>query len=399
TFLLALVFFTGASVLCGVATSLGQLVFFRVLQGVGGGMLAPVGTAMLFRAFPPERRARASSVLLIPTVMAPALGPLIGGLLVDQLSWRWVFYVNLPIGIAAFIFGLIFLVEHREPDTGRFDLPGFILAGAGLALVLYAVSQGPPLGWGSPAVLVTGTMGVAALVALVHIELRKRQPMLDLRLLSDRLFRSTNAVSIFGYAGFIGFLFAIPLFLQEVRGISALNSGLTTFPEALGVLVSSRLVVRLYPKIGPRRLMAGGLASVGVVMALLTQVGLGTNLWLVRLAMFVMGAGMAYLFLPLQAACFARITPAATGRASAIFNTQRQMAAAVGVAALATVLAATLPAHRSVASLVASPAGVRSFRLAFLAAAVISFLGAAAALRIHDVDAAGTMRLGVKGPG
>ncbi|MHB1488594.1 MAG: MFS transporter, partial [Acidimicrobiales bacterium] len=295
--------------------------------------------------------------------------------------------------------GLIFLVEHREPDTGRFDLPGFILAGAGLALVLYAVSQGPPLGWGSPAVLVTGTMGVAALVALVHIELRKRQPMLDLRLLSDRLFRSTNAVSIFGYAGFIGFLFAIPLFLQEVRGISALNSGLTTFPEALGVLVSSRLVVRLYPKIGPRRLMAGGLASVGVVMALLTQVGLGTNLWLVRLAMFVMGAGMAYLFLPLQAACFARITPAATGRASAIFNTQRQMAAAVGVAALATVLAATLPAHRSVASLVASPAGVRSFRLAFLAAAVISFLGAAAALRIHDVDAAGTMRLGVKGPG
>src|SRR5271156_1211814 len=141
--LLAIAIFTGASVLCGLAGSLSELVFFRVIQGVGGGMLTPVGMAMLFRTFPPEERVRASSILTVPTAVAPALGPVVGGLLVTDLSWRWVFFVNLPIGLAAFTFGLIFLDEHRQPHPGRFDLPGFLLSGIGFALVMFGVSEGP----------------------------------------------------------------------------------------------------------------------------------------------------------------------------------------------------------------------------------------------------------------
>src|SRR6202034_65092 len=145
--LVAIAVFTLASALCGLASSLAELVAFRVLQGAGGGMLAPVGMAMLYRAFPPEERIRASGILTVPTTFAPALGPVLGGLLVTDLSWRWVFYVNLPIGIVAFTFGLIFLEEHRQPHPGRFDLPGFALSGAGFALVLFGISDAPVRGW------------------------------------------------------------------------------------------------------------------------------------------------------------------------------------------------------------------------------------------------------------
>src|SRR5919202_2494758 len=132
-FLAALVIFTVASALCGLAQSLEQLVWFRILQGVGGGMLTPVGLAMLYRTFPPEERVRASSILTVPTAFAPALGPVLGGFFVSEISWRWVFYVNVPIGVAGFLFGALFLHENRQAEAGRFDLPGFALAGAGFA--------------------------------------------------------------------------------------------------------------------------------------------------------------------------------------------------------------------------------------------------------------------------
>ncbi len=162
-FLLALVLFSAASALCGLSASLPMLVFFRVLQGAAGGAMTPVGTAILYRTFPPDQRVRVSRVLIIPTVIAPAVGPVLGGYLVDQLSWRWVFFVNVPIGLAACLFGCIFLQEHREASTGRFDLPGFLLAGAGLALIMYALSEGPTYGWASTAILGSALSGVVVL--------------------------------------------------------------------------------------------------------------------------------------------------------------------------------------------------------------------------------------------
>jgi MFS family permease len=151
--LTAIVVFTTASALCGLASSLGELVAFRILQGAGGGMLAPVGMAMLFRAFPPKERIRASAILTVPTTFAPALGPVLGGLLVTELSWRWVFYVNVPLGAAAFVFGLLFLQQQKQDRPGRFDLAGFLLSGLGLGLLMYGVSEGPNLGWRRPDVL------------------------------------------------------------------------------------------------------------------------------------------------------------------------------------------------------------------------------------------------------
>jgi EmrB/QacA subfamily drug resistance transporter len=396
TFLFAIATFTIASALCGQAHSLWELVAFRVLQGVGGGMMTPVGTAMLFRAFPPEQRAQASTVLIIPTVMAPALGPVVGGFLVTTASWRWIFYVNVPIGILAFVFGALFLREHTEHTAGPFDAAGFVLSGGGLALVLFALSQGPMHGWQSPEVVVAGTLGLAAFALLTVVELRKRAPMLALRLLADRMFRNANLASLFSYASFAGFLFVLPLFLQDLRGLSPLESGLTTFPQALGVLASSQLAGRLYPRIGPRRMMAFGLTGAALTVASFAFVDLTTSLWVIRGLMFTRGAFMAFLFIPLQAATYATITPTDTGRATAIYSTQRQVAAALGVATLATVLTTATQRHLLGVVGTTSPAAISAqlsaFHDVFIGAAALAAMGAMVALLIRDADAARTMR-------
>jgi EmrB/QacA subfamily drug resistance transporter len=388
-FLAALALFSIASALCGFAGSFSMLVLFRVLQGAAGGAMTPVGTAILYRTFPPEKRVQVSRVLIIPTIIAPATGPVLGGFLVDQFSWRWVFFVNVPFGIAACIFGLIFLYEHREPSAGHFDLAGFSLAGLGLALVMYALSEGPSYGWGSMSIIASVSTGILLLAAFVFIEVRKREPMIDLHLLKDRLFCTTNLVSLFASAGFVGLLFVVPLFLQEGRGVSALASGLTTFPEAVGVAISTQIVARLYPNVGPRRLMAFGLTGVAIAMSLLCLMGQDTSLWLMRILMFCIGAGMAYSFLPVQAAAFATITGAATGRASALYNAQRQLGSALGVAVLASVLSVVGPFSQTLTGALLPNLG--AYHVAFLASAALALMAAAIALFVHDRDAAATM--------
>jgi EmrB/QacA subfamily drug resistance transporter len=391
-FLVALTIFTLASALCGVAQSLDQLVLFRVMQGAGGGLLTPVGMAMLYRAFPPEERVGVGRILMFATILGPALGPVIGGLLIEHLSWRWCFYVNIPIGLAALAFGLLYLQDHREPDAGSFDIPGFLLAGAGFGSFMFALSEGPQRGWTAPEIVTPGTVGLVLLAIFVFVELRTARPMVQLRLLTNRLFRSTMIVSMLGSAGFIGALFLLPLFLQEARGTSALTAGLATMPEAIGVVISTQIVARIYPHVGPRRLMASGLILVAVTVAVLGFVGEDTNLWVVRILLFFVGVGMAYVFLPNQAASMATISRAQTGGASMLFSVQRQMGAAIGVALLGTVLSVMGP-FRTTADGLREP-NLAAYHTAFFVAAGLALLGAAMAMFVPDKDAEVTMRRG-----
>ena len=391
TLLAAIAVFTGASAMCGLATSLGELVVFRVIQGVGGGMLTPVGMAMLYRTFPPSERVRLAGILMLPTALAPALGPVIGGLLVTDLSWRWVFYVNLPIGVGALIFGALFVAEQRESKPGRFDLAGFVLAGVGLGALMYGVSEGPFLGWASIQVLASLAAGVTLLAVMVRVEMSVEQPMVNLRLLGDRLFRATNVLVVVTMTGFFGVLYLVPLYYQDARGLSALNSGLSTFPEAIGVFIAAQVVSRyLYPIIGPRRLMAAGLAGIAAVtVAMAAASGPLTNLWYLRVLMFALGLCIPFVMMSMQAAAFATISPASTGRASTLFNANRQLGGAVGVALLSTVLAAIGPTRQIGTHLVAHPA---AYRAAFLAAAAVALAGSVTALlTISDAEAASTM--------
>jgi len=393
TFIFALFMFTAASALCGAAWNIESLIFFRILQGVGGGMLTPVGTAMLYRAFPPVERPKASSILAMVTVLAPAAGPVLGGLLIEQLSWRWIFYVNLPIGVAGLVFSAIYLVEHTEPTAGGFDIAGFLLSGVGLATLLFGMAEGPVKGWTDPRVLGPLAVAVACFVALVKVELSKTHPMLDLRLLADRSFRTPNLVSFASFGALLGLLFLLPQFLQGPRGLSPLQSGLATFPQALGILLTARYIGgHLYPRIGPRRLVMFGMAANAVVTLAFLWVDLDTSPWAIRGLMFARGLTLGFGFIPLQAAAFARIKPESTGRASALFQAQRQAGAAVGVAILATVLLERRDALMAgKTGQAAVEALVRSFHQAFLGSVILAIGGFIAASFIRDSDAAPTM--------
>jgi len=390
TFLFALLAFTGGSLLCGTAQTIGQLIAFRVIQGVGGGMLTPVGLAMLFRAFPPAERARAATIVMIPTLAAPALGPVLGGLIVTNVSWRWIFLVNVPIGLTALWFGWRHLQEHRHPASGRFDIAGFLLSGSALALIVYTLSEGPTAGWVSPLVISCGTLGVLAAIAMTVVELRIPFPMLDLSLLRNRMFRQCNLVSLFAIASFLGVTFVMPLYLQLVRGMSPLASGLTTFPQAFGVMVSSVIAGRFYGRVGPRRLMTGGFLAAALAIALYTTLGLHTSLWLIRSLMFGRGICMGFAFVPMQAASYATIEPSQNGRASSIFSTGRQVGVSLGVAIMASVLTAHMSLSRAPLSNEVNRA-LTGVHWAFGIAVALAFAAALCAWFIRDEDAVETM--------
>jgi EmrB/QacA subfamily drug resistance transporter len=379
-FLIALAVFTLASALCGLARNLPELVAARALQGAGGGMLMPTGTSMLWRAYPPAQRARLGRLLILPILVAPAAAPIVGGLLVDHLSWRWIFGLNVPFGAIGLVFGALYLAEYREEAPGRFDVAGFLLSGAGLSLILYAISEGALLGWTAPSVVASAAAGLVSLAVFVCLELRRTFPILKVTLLRHRLFRATNVASAFSTASFLGILYLTPIFLQEARGQSAVSSGLTTFVEAIGVVVATQTLGRLYSRVGPRAMCTAGLVLLTAVIGSMTTIDAQTSLWVIRAMMFMAGAANSMVFLPLQTSMFTSIAPADTGDASAIFNACRQTSLALGVAILSTVVASV------------GGDSFAAFHTAYVAAALIALTGGAAAFAmIHDGDARATM--------
>jgi len=401
TFLFALAMFTASSALCGLAQNIDQLIVFRFLQGVGGGMLTPVGAAMLFRAFPPAERARASTILLVPTVTAPALGPVLGGWLVTAVSWRWIFYVNLPIGVLGFLFALRFLKEHREASAGRFDPWGFLLSGGGLALVLYALARGPEDGWRATNVLVTGVAGLLLFVLLVVVELRARAPMLDLRLFANRMFRNGNLAFYTAAGSLFAGVLLLTLFLQELRGRSALEAGLVALPLALGTMLIIPFVGRLYPVVGPRRLITAGMVGIAATSLLMLTVDLGTPLWWVGGILFLRGVAFGLCIIPVQAATYATTQPKDMGRATSLFSTGRQVGTSLAIGVLITVLSSRTQTHVAAAvhaagattrAVAVQHGALLGFHDAFAASALLALLGVAVALLIHDADAVATLR-------
>ncbi|AOH52971.1 MFS transporter [Peribacillus muralis] len=339
-FLMALGVFTVASLLCGFANDLQTLNLFRVLQGAGGGILTPVGMALLFRTFSPKERPKVSRSLVLPIAFAPAIGPIVGGFFAEQLSWRWSFYINVPFGILVLLFGLLFLKEHKEPSAGRLDLPGFLLSAAGFSMLMYALNVGPTKGWVSPVVLYTGIAGAVLVCLFILHELRVDKPMLDLRLLSDRLFRTLGIISLFSMAGLLGMLFVFPLMYQSSLHASALESGLTTFPEALGLMVSSRLMPWTTKKMGIHQVIRIGLLGTIVIFTLISLVGPTANPWFLRALLFSIGICLGHTVVAVQFSTFTNINSASMGRATTLFNVQNRIGSAIGVAILASIIGA-----------------------------------------------------------
>jgi EmrB/QacA subfamily drug resistance transporter len=382
-YLVTVALFTIASVLCAASGSLAQLVATRVVQGFGGGLMMPVGMTMLYRAYPPDRRVHVARTITAVTVIAPATAPVIGGVLITALSWHWIFLINAPFGLFAFVFGLLFLPRAEAVYRHPFDAAGFVFAGAGLAGLMYGVSEGAASGWAAPAAWAPVIAGIVLLTLFTRRSLRAGNPLLRLRLLQDRLFRRCCLSIGCSTSAFFGSLVFVTLYLQEGRGVSALTSGLTTFPEAVAIGLSAQVVSRLYPRAGPRRLMAAGFGGLAVVNGLLMLAGAQTSLWLVRALIFALGIAVSYVMLPTQAAAYARMPAADTGHASAIFAALQRAASAFAVALLTAVLA--LGSDHQVR------APVHAFHAVFAVTAGMGLLGVICALGIHDSDAASTM--------
>ncbi len=371
-FLGALAAFTAASAVCGLAPDLTTLVVARAAQGLAGGLLTPVGMTLLFRAFPPEERVKLSKVLIVPTALMPALGPPLGGFLTEHLSWHWLFFVNVPVGTAAVLLGVMGLREHVEGTPGPFDRVGFLLATPALGLLTYALGFGPSQGWTRPPVAVSAVLGALLLTAAIIHQLRVREPLLRLRLLGDRVYGSASVLALVSAAGLMGVLFVFPLLYQAALGASALDAGLSVFPEALGLMLASQAVDRLLPRLGPRRLAAPALLLASGVFAALAAPGVAENGWAVRGLMFAVGLVLGTAVLTIQIAGFETVAPADMGQAMGLFQITRTLGGALGIAACAALIGG-----HGVAFTDPAP-----YRLAVLATAAFVATGAGLALRL-----------------
>jgi EmrB/QacA subfamily drug resistance transporter len=409
-FMAAMLIFTICSALCGQAHSLAELVTFRFLQGVGGGMMTPVGTAMLSREFPGVERAKASAIISVPVIFAPLMGPVLGGYLVQFQSWRWIFYINLPIGLVGLVMAWRLLREHREPEAQQgFDLIGLILGGVGSAALLYAFAEAANDGWGSSRVILFGVIGAAAMAIFVVTELTVRHPILDLRLFKLSLFSNGNAMLAWSFASVSGVIFLLPLFLQEQQGLSPLHSGLIQAPGAIGTALILPLASRLYVRIGPRRMLLVGFFFSAIILAGFLFIDISTPGWYFVILMALRGAPFSFAMVASQTIIYGPLPSEKQGRASSIYNTGRQLAASFGVAIVATVLisrtgsylhAALARAHLTQPTpAMLNHAAVLGYHDAYLVCLIFMLVPVVLAWFVNDAKAAETMERRVAATG
>jgi EmrB/QacA subfamily drug resistance transporter len=385
TFIAALAAFTLGSLLCALSGSIQELIAFRVLQGMGGGMMMPIGMAMVFRAFAPSERAQAGALVSIPTAIAPAAGPVLGGYLVEYQSWHWIFLINIPIGILAVVFAALVLREERQPQPGRLDVPGFVLSAAGLAVLMYALAEGGTRGLDDPRVIAMALAGIALLAVFAFVELRTEKPLLDLRLFRDPLFRAVSILWIPGQAAFVGALFLVPLLLQLEMGFTPLESGLATFPQAVGIAAVAPIMGRVYAHVGPRRLVIAGMTGLFLTTLLFLRVELSTGEWTIRLIMLLRGMSFGLVMIPASTAAYVTIRPRDTGRATAIGSAIPYIGGSFGVALAATALNRRLLAHDAVLiSPITSHGALMAFHDAFFVTAFFPLIAIVVAFFISD---------------
>lgn len=333
--------FTIASFLCGIAPNLTMLVIFRVLQGATGGALQPLSQAILLESFPPEERGRAMGFWGLGIVVAPILGPVVGGWLTDNYSWRWVFYINLPVGIVSIIMTrrYVFDPAYLKRVTKGIDYWGMGMLVVGIGALQYVLDKGQQDDWFSSTRITTlSVIAVVALVVLVIQQLKSSNPVVDLRVFKDRSY----AVGVFlmTVLGFVlyGSMVLLPLMLQGLFDYSALEAGWAMAPRGLGSLILMPIVGYMTGMFDSRKLLAVGFFLGGATLIWLGEMNLDAGYWDIFWPQFLQGAGMALLFVPLTTVTMATISPERMGYATSLFNLMRNIGGSVGIAVTGTML-------------------------------------------------------------
>lgn len=339
-YMTAIGLFALGSVLCAAATDINMLIAFRVLQGLGGGMLMPLGMTIMTRAAGPHRMGRLMAVLGVPMMLGPILGPILGGLLIDNASWHWIFLINAPLGIAALFYAYRVLPKDSPVPSESFDFLGMLLLSPGLALFLFGISSLPGEGgdFGAPRVWLSVVVGVVLMVLFVFHSFRPKHPLLDLRLFANRnLTVSVITMFMFG-AAFFGGLLLVPTYFIQIQGETTLMAGLLIAPQGIGAMLTMPIAGALVDKMPVGRIVPVGLLLIIAGMFPLTQIDADTSYGLIIAALFVMGLGMGATMMPLFTSALKTLTNHEVARGSTLLNISQQIASSVGVAVMSVIL-------------------------------------------------------------
>jgi EmrB/QacA subfamily drug resistance transporter len=358
TFQVGLALFTLGSLLCSLAPSLGALVAFRMVQAVGGSMLNPVAMSIITNTFT-ERTERARAIGIWGGVvgLSMALGPVVGGVLVSSVGWRSIFWVNIPVGITAIILTAFFVPESKAPRARRFDPVGQLLVMITLATLVYGIIEGPGRGWSSPVIIGCFAVAAVAGTAFARYEMRRQDPLLDVRFFRSIPFSGATMVAVSAFAGLAGFLLLSTIYLQEVRGLQAVRAGLYMLPMATMTAVCSPLSGRIVGARGPRLPMIGAGIAITISAATLTKLTAHTSPASLVVSYLLFGLGFGLVNAPITNTAMAGMPRAQAGVAAAVASTSRQVGSSLGVAVIGSVVVSAMAGPIKTSFVPASHAG------------------------------------------
>ena len=378
-FVIGIAIFTLSSLACGLAPTAGFLIGARAVQGVGAAMMNPASLSIITATFPPRERGQAIGIWAGVSAMALAIGPLIGGLIVENINWNWIFFINVPVGVAGIVVSRLVIKESRDTSHEQsIDVPGLVTSSAGLFALTYALIEGNAHGWTSPEIVGLFAAAVVLLVAFVVLERYQRLPMLDLSLFRIGSFTGSNLVAMLVSLGMFGVFFFVSLYIQNILGWSPTQAGASFLPMTLLIIVVAPIAGKLSDRVGSRWLMGAGMTLVSISLLFYQRVGLHSTFWTLLPAMLLGGVGMAMTMSPMTAAAMSSVPVDKAGVGSGVLNSFRQLGGSLGIALMGAILASYLTV--SPRSPEAPQQFVNGLHAALLVAAVITFLAAVVAV-------------------
>ena len=339
-FIVGLTVFTLSSLACGLSSSAPQLISARAVQGIGAALMMPATLSIISHTFHARERGMAIGIWAGVSALALAIGPLLGGIITEHISWNWIFYVNVPIGVLAVIAAIVVVPESKDTShEQRLDLPGLLTSGIGLLALVYALIEGHQYGWTSARILGLFAVAVVALGGFVLLEMHQRLPMLDLSLFRNGTFAGANIVAILVTLAMFGIFVFFPIYMQTIRGWSPIQAGAALLPWTVMIVIFAPIAGKLSDRVGSRWLMAGGMTVVAACCLLLSTVTLHSTFWHMLPAFLLGGLGMSFVMTPMSAAAMGAAPVAKAGVASGVLNTFRQVGVALGIAMTGAIVA------------------------------------------------------------
>jgi EmrB/QacA subfamily drug resistance transporter len=386
-FVVGLAVFTLSSLACGMAPNAGFLIGARAVQGVGAALMNPATLSIITATFPPRQRGQAIGIWAGVSALALAIGPLAGGLIVDNIGWNWIFFINVPVGVLGIVVAQFFITESRDTSHEQsVDFPGLVTSAGALFALSYALIEGNQRGWSSAEILGLFAAAAVLLVAFLMLESRQRLPMLDLSLFKNSSFVGANVVALLVSLGMFGVFFFIALYVQNILGYSPTRSGAIFLPMTILIILIAPIAGKLSDRIGGRWLMGGGMTLLGISLLFYQRVGLHSNFWTLLPSLVLGGIGMALTMSPMTSVAMGSVPVDKAGVGSGVLNSFRQMGGSLGIALMGAILASYL--HAAPGTLLAKQQYVDGLHAALLVSAFIAFAAAIVAIVLVRVEPA-----------